>query len=443
MASPEPWQRLRVDRIVSVVALFVPLCIIGLLEHRLGVSLFGVALFLLLVTKLLIARRVRNEPTYAYPAMTRSMRLSIVMPMHNEDPAFAVAAVKSMLEQSRSPNRVHVIDDGSTDGGAAADAVEDALRRHADDTAWAVTRLPRNVGKRGALAVGFRADPDADVFLCVDSDTVLDHDAIAAGLRPFCDQRTTGVAGFVTAQNWSRNILTRLIDLRYVSAFLAERAAYSFFGAVLCCCGSLAFYRADVVRDNLDDFLDQRFLGRTATYGDDRRLTNYALRAGRVVLCPNARASTAVPERLGHYLRQQVRWNKSFVRESLWVLGTFPLSANAFWLTLCEVFTWIVVTALFVLTIAIWPFTDASRALLPLVAFIALAAYARNAVYLHDNRRSLRPRDRIAIFALAPLYGVLHLLVLSPLRFWSLATLRRTRWGTRQQVEVRYTALRH
>ena len=78
---------------------------------------------------------------------------------------------------------------------------------------------------------------------------------------------------------------------------------------------------------------------------------------------------------------------------------------------------------------------------LPLVSLIALAAYARNAVYLHDNCRSLRPRDRLAIFALAPLYGVLHLFVLSPLRFWSLATLRRTRWGTRQHVEVRYTAL--
>ena len=120
-------------------------------------------------------------------------------------------------------------------------------------------------------------------------------------------RRTTGVAGFVSAYNWSQNVLTRLTDLRYVSAFLAERAAYSFFGAVLCCCGSLAFYRADVVRANLDDFLDQRFLGRVATYGDDRRLTNYALQSGRVVLCSRARASTAVPERFGHYLRQQVR----------------------------------------------------------------------------------------------------------------------------------------
>ena len=45
-------------------------------------------------------------------------------------------------------------------------------------------------------------------------------------------------------QDW----LQRELD---VSAFLAERAAYSFFGAVLCCCGSLAFYRADVLLKKL------------------------------------------------------------------------------------------------------------------------------------------------------------------------------------------------
>jgi len=435
----EPWERHRVDRFVAAVALFVPLGFIAYVDRSFGVSLLGSALFGLLVIKLVIARHVRKG-TFEYPPAVESLRLTIVMPMHNEDPQFAVAAVMSMLAQSRPPDHLHVIDDGSTDRGAAANAVAAALEQHADPFAWTLTRLRENLGKRSALAVGFRFDVRADIFLCVDSDTVLDPHAVEAGLQPFTDARTTGVAGFVSAYNWKRNVLTRLIDLRYVSAFLAERAAYSFFGAVLCCCGSLAFYRADIVRANLDDFLDQRFLGHVATYGDDRRLTNYALRAGRVVLCPTARASTAVPERLGHYLRQQVRWNKSFIRESLWVLGTFPVSANAFWLTLCEVFTWILVSALFVITVAVWPFTSESRLLFPFVALIALAAYARNAVYLHDNRRTLRPRDRWTIFALAPLYGILHLLVLTPLRFWSLITLRSTHWGTRKTIEVRYAA---
>jgi hyaluronan synthase len=122
------------------------------------------------------------------------------------------------------------------------------------------------------------------------------------------------------------------------------------------------------------------------------------------------------------------------------VLGTFPLSANAFWLTLCEVFTWLIVSTLFAITLIIWPFTASSHILLPAVALIALAAYARNAVYLHDIRTELQLRDRLRIYALAPLYGVLHLFVLTPLRFWSLMTLRRTRWGTRKHVEVRFNA---
>ena len=80
----------------------------------------------------------------------------------------------------------------------------------------------------------------------------------------------------------------RLIDMRYCYAFLGERAAYSVFGSVLCVCGSLALYRGVTVRKYLDDFLSQRFLGRPCTYGDDRRLTYYCLREGRVLLAPDA-----------------------------------------------------------------------------------------------------------------------------------------------------------
>jgi hyaluronan synthase len=206
---------------------------------------------------------------------------------------------------------------------------------------------------------------------------------------------------------------------------------------VLCCCGSLSFYRADVVRANLDDFVTQRFLGQVATFGDDRRLTNYALRAGRVVLRESSIARTAVPERLGHYLRQQIRWNKSFVRESVWVLGTFPFTHAAFWLTLLEVVSWAVAGSITFAALLIVPFVMRVDRVGLIVAVIALAAYARNAAYLGAHTRTgVQPGERLLVFALAPLYAAIHVGLLVPLRLWSLVTLRRTRWGTRARVEV-------
>src|SRR5690606_17346287 len=159
-----------------------------------------------------------------------------------------------------------------------------------------------------------------DVFVCVDSDTILEPTAIEEGLAPFSDPRTTASTGVVVVANHEKNLLTRLVDVRYINAFVGERAAYSRFGSVLCVCGSLAFYRADVVLRHLDDFLNQRFLGDIATVGDDRHLTNWCLSEGRVVLAENSIAHTAAPQRWGHYLRQQTRWGRSFFRESLWVL---------------------------------------------------------------------------------------------------------------------------
>src|SRR5690606_10156552 len=148
-------------------------------------------------------------------------------------------------------------------------------------------------------------------------DTVLARDAVEQAMRPFADERVQCVTGLVLALNRRRNLLTRLIDMRYVNAFLGERVAYSRLGSVLCACGSLAMYRGPVVRENLADFLNQRFLGAPATAGDDRRLTFCCLMAGKAVIQPRAVAWTAVPERLTHYLRQQVRWTKSFIREGL------------------------------------------------------------------------------------------------------------------------------
>ena len=430
--------RVDADELFGALAFAAPLILVAMLHGWVGASYVGTTMLAMLIAKLSIARRARRQGREQRSESIPSINVCAVLPFHNEDPELAVAAVRSLLAQTRRIDRLHVIDDGSADDGATANALVRLLRGSDAAPQWQFTRLARNAGKRNALAIGFRDAPHADIFLCVDSDTVLDSDAVEHGLAPFADPRVSAVAGFVMALNWDRNFLTRLIDLRYVSAFLAERSAYSYFGSVLCCCGSLSFYRADIIRRNIDDFTSQLFLGEPATFGDDRRLTNYALRAGRVVLAERSRARTAVPERMGHYIRQQIRWNKSFVRESSWVLGTFPLRHGAFWLTLIEVVGWLFVGMLTLGAAVILPLMADFAGLATFCAVTALAAYARNAAYLENVRPTIERRDRVGVFLLAPVYAVIHVAVLLPLRIWSLVTLRRTGWGTRAAVEVRF-----
>lgn len=393
-------------------------------SHGLHVGLYGLVAATLLGGKLLLSL----APVRRYPVRPPLRRTCLVLPMYNEDPGILRRALASIDAQDLQPNYVVIVDDGSSDPAAYEAALEWAsTRRHVT-----VLKQDGNQGKREALARGFTLMARyVDVWICVDSDTVLDPSAIREGLRPFCDTRVTAVTGTVLALNPQKSLLARLIDLRYANAFLYERAAYSRLGAVLCCCGSLAMYRADIVSAHLDDFLDQRFLGVKQVYGDDRRLTNYALLHGRVVHARNAIARTAVPERPGHFVRQQIRWGKSFFRESLWVIRSMRPTRIAWWLTAIELGSWGGFTLAMLLAIYLSPVLHQPRNLPLYVGWMCLAGWARSVHVFTVSRPDWSRKQQFASFLLAPVYGGLHLLVLLPLRLYSLATLRTGSWGTR------------
>jgi hyaluronan synthase len=426
------------------VILFMGLVAIGLIQWR-GLpshaQWYGLAVFAILAAKLGASTR-RRMPRVTYDQQRELERKVVVavVPMRNEDPDVLRRSLESLLEQTRPVNGAVIVDDASSDDRCLEVALEMQPAFAARGVDFRVLRFPDNQGKRQAIAEVAVQFPHADVYLGVDSDTVLDRRAVETGLRPFVDADVRAVTGLVLALNAGKNLLTRLIDLRYANAFLYERAAYSALGSVLCACGSLALYDGRTVRANLPDFLNQVFLRRRATYGDDRRLTNYCLVAGKVVFQPEAIAWTLVPEKIGHYLRQQVRWNKSFFRESIWVLANLSTRKPATWLTAVELTSWLVFTATLLWALLVQPFVGGiGHDWLTYMVFVCLLSYLRSLRYLEVSAAAHdRPvRQRLASFALAPLYGLIHLFVLLPLRVWSLATLWDNRWGTRQSVEVR------
>lgn len=402
---------------------------------RVELPVYGYAVLAFLAFKLGLAclyRPLRRPPA---PGI-----VAAIITVHNEDPAVFRKCMDALLAQTRLPESLMVVDDGSADPACLLIARDRGVEFECLGVRFLLTRHRVNLGKREGLAAGFRASWNADFYLCVDSDTILEVDAVERALARFTDSRVQAVTGCVLAENWDSNFLTRLIDLRYANAFFGERAAYSAVGSVLCACGSLAVYRGWVVRKHLGDFLSQRFLGRRCTYGDDRRLTYYCLREGRVLLAPDAVAWTMVPESMGHFLRQQLRWSKSFVRESWCMLTGLGPWRVCWWLSLLEVTTWAAFTGALLYTLLGRPFLYGQLSVASYLTATLLLAYARSGHYLRAEHPDTTQFKQAMIFALAPVYGLVHMVLLLPLRLVAILTLRDNSWGTRVQVEVKAAA---
>ncbi|MFI6816087.1 glycosyltransferase [Nonomuraea sp. NPDC050328] len=366
------------------------------------------------------------------------LEVAVAVPVFNEDPALLAACLDSLLVQTRPPAVVHVVDDGSTSG------TYDEVRAHFLRTAaargvrahWTRTA---NGGKRHAQAVAFRAAPEADIYLTVDSDTVLDRHAIAEGLAPFASPRVMSVAGVCLVANNRRGLSSRIYDLWFVSFQLVDRSGQSAMGAVIVNSGILAFYRAAVVRDNLDGYLNETFFGRPVAFSDDSMLTLYALLRGRTVQQPTCVAFTHAPERMSHRLRQYIRWTRGSTIRTWWRLRYLPLDSYAYWAHLIHTLYFPLATVTAVFLLLIHPVV--SRALVvDAVVITVLLSYLQNLRYLTYRRSDQRFTSQLLTYALSPVSTLWVTLFLRPLRWYAAATCFRTGWGTRTAgVEVTLT----
>ena len=217
-----------------------------------------------------------------------------------------------------------VVDDGSKDD--TWHYIEQAAARFPGLVT--ALRHERNQGKRAALATGFRRARGA-VLVTIDSDSVIERNALLAIAGPFRDARVGAVAGKVAAYNRNGGFIARMLHVRYILSFDFMRSAQSTFGTVYCCPGALSGYRASVVREVLDAWLNQRFLGAPCTFGEDRALTNWILASGYdTIYQSNAVVHTLVPETYVRLAKMYLRWERSYVREEIrfaWIVWRRPI----------------------------------------------------------------------------------------------------------------------
>lgn len=260
-------------------------------------------------------RDVKVNPDYT-PGVT------IIIPCFNEE-EWIHRTILSCINQDYPVDKLEVIvvDDLSTDRSVERmEEVIDRIYREAEryDTKNRVKYhvMPQNGGKREALVAGVKLAKHGLVVF-VDSDSFLDYKAIRNLVQPFQDPKIGGVAGRTDVENKYTNSLTKLQNVRYYIAFRIMKAAESYFDSVTCLSGPLSCYRKDLIMKHSDAWLNQKFFGQPATFGDDRAMTNFILRSHRTGYQDSAICSTIVPSKMNVFLKQQMRWKRSWLRESL------------------------------------------------------------------------------------------------------------------------------
>lgn len=171
---------------------------------------------------------------------------------------------------------IWVIDDGSKDDTWYW------IQRSKNDFGETITvvKQSENRGKRQALYKGFTVG-NGEEFVTIDSDSIIETDTLHNLVSPFVnDPKRGGVAGNVKVLNKKRGIIPKMLSVRFVFSFEFIRSAQSSLGLVLCTPVALSAYRKGIVPHVFVRWINQRFVEKTATIGEDIAMTNMILKEG-------------------------------------------------------------------------------------------------------------------------------------------------------------------
>lgn len=247
--------------------------------------------------------------------------LTVAIPAYNEG-RMVEQTIYSVAAANYPGDRIEIIaiDDGSRDD--TWEYMQKAARKHPDLVR--TIRFDKNKGKRAALAEAFRA-AKGDVVVTIDSDSIIERDALLEIAGPFKDPSIGAVAGKVVAYNRNKNAISKMIHVRFILSFDFLRAVESTYGSVYCCPGALSAYRVSVVRQVLEPWLNQTFLGEKCTYGEDRSMTNFIFSLGyNSVYQRTAVVHTMVPETYSKLCKMFLRWDRSYIKEEIRLMKLLP-----------------------------------------------------------------------------------------------------------------------
>lgn len=279
----------------SIAVAVVLLSSSGMLITILVLSLFMAVAALARMVGFLVfkSRQRKRAPVDARLLPRFAGTISVLIPAYNEAENIR-ATIRSVLANTRQPDEIIVIDDGSTD---ATLAYARSLEAEHPGRIRVITK--ENGGKASALNCGI-AVATGDIVIAIDGDTVLHPSCIDAASRPFVYGRVGAVAGKILPARME-TFIERYQYLEYVVGQNIDKEFISSLGSVHVVPGAVGAWRREALRGVGGYSAD--------TLVEDQDLTlallgkNYG-----IVYAPSAVAYTEVPTTLGALYLQRFRW---------------------------------------------------------------------------------------------------------------------------------------
>ncbi len=310
---------------------------------------FTLNLFYILFTVLSLSGLINHQRNITYVTLRDIFRLplvkpfSVIVPAYNEEKTI-IESVRSFLSLEYPVYEIIVVNDGSRDA-----TLEKLIRHFRLEKSKRVFRRvlqtekirgiylspsePRllvvdkeNGGKADALNAGLNISR-YPLFCAVDSDSLLERDALLKMVRPFLEnpEQVVAAGGVIRLSNGCRveggqvkevrlprNLLARFQIVEYLRAFLGGRLGLSMLRSLLIISGAFGAFRKDVVLE----------CGgyRSGTVGEDIdlvvRLARHLHDKKRpfiVRFIPDPICWTEAPENLKLLSRQRNRWHRGLI----------------------------------------------------------------------------------------------------------------------------------
>jgi biofilm PGA synthesis N-glycosyltransferase PgaC len=221
--------------------------------------------------------------------------LTVLIPAYNEAKVIG-DTLQSLQSQTRQPDKILVVDDGSSDNTG----------RIAAGLGAEVVRPESNTGhKAGAINFGLRF-VETEWVVTLDADTALAPDALQQIVDTAQEQDAGAACGLVLPQR-IRTVWERARFVEYLLAFGMIKPVQDWYRYPMVASGCFALYKTETIR-RLGGFP-------TETVGEDLDMTWRLYEAGESVKYASRAICYPVEPPNLHYMRKQLtRWSHGFAQ---------------------------------------------------------------------------------------------------------------------------------